>query len=300
MSKNIIIALILTLLSTSTVNADGKIILQSYMYKEKKDNIDFYYNKNLDEILLYYDTLKQSGAWDSSGTRYNTDTTRYGNSAGDSVDKFEPNTTVIDPKFLEKNHGVEKGTKLYRSADYQKAVNEPLASKWKVIGNSKYVLTADDWINNLPSSAHAKVPDLIRGVYKACEEQAALGKKVSPDFLIAMSMLETGWGNGRLAREKNSWFSVAAYNSNPNNATGYRTPYDSAVGVIDLLTRNYGEGGRYYIEGLGPTILGINTYYCVYQEAGSGLYYTSSTWSTKIVSVLDNAARRAGKTFPRP
>lgn len=79
-------------------------------------------------------------------------------------------------------------------------------------------------------------------------------------FLCAISIQESGWGESRLAKEKNNLFGYAAYNDNPYSSAKQFSSVDESILIVgEKLANNYlNENGKYYN---GKSIDAVNTRY---------------------------------------
>ena len=92
-------------------------------------------------------------------------------------------------------------------------------------------------------------------------------------YLIAHSAIESSWGRSQIAKDKNNFFGIAAYDT---------TPYDSAKSFDDVdkgilaaakwIRENYIDNGRTY---LGNKASGMNV-----------LYASDPYWGEKIASIM--------------
>ena len=106
-------------------------------------------------------------------------------------------------------------------------------------------------------------------IFKEAEERY----QVNALYLIAHSALESAWGRSQIAKDKNNFFGIGAYDT---------TPYDSAKSFDDVdkgilaaakwIRENYIDNGRTY---LGNKSSGMNV-----------LYASDPYWGEKIASIM--------------
>ena len=106
-------------------------------------------------------------------------------------------------------------------------------------------------------------------IFKEAEERY----QINALYLIAQSALESSWGRSQIAKDKNNFFGIGAYDT---------TPYDSAKSFDDVdkgilaaakwIRENYIDNGRTY---LGNKSSGMNV-----------LYASDPYWGEKIASIM--------------
>ena len=106
-------------------------------------------------------------------------------------------------------------------------------------------------------------------IFKEAEERY----QINALYLIAHSALESSWGRSQIAKDKNNFFGIGAYDT---------TPYDSAKSFDDVdkgilaaakwIRENYIDNGRTY---LGNKSSGMNV-----------LYASDPYWGEKIASIM--------------
>lgn len=78
-------------------------------------------------------------------------------------------------------------------------------------------------------------------------------------FVVAHAAVESGWGRSTFARTRNNFFGFNAVDSNPNNASTYKTAEKGAQFYVEFLRSHYlTKGGKYYE---GTTIHDIFKHY---------------------------------------
>ena len=115
-------------------------------------------------------------------------------------------------------------------------------------------------------------------IFKEAEERY----QINALYLIAHSALESSWGRSQIAKDKNNFFGIAAYDT---------TPYDSAKSFDDVdkgilaaakwIRENYIDNGRTY---LGNKSSGMNV-----------LYASDPYWGEKIASIMMSINSKLGE-----
>ena len=115
-------------------------------------------------------------------------------------------------------------------------------------------------------------------IFKEAEERY----QINALYLIAHSALESSWGRSQIAKDKNNFFGIAAYDT---------TPYDSAKSFDDVdkgilaaakwIRENYIDNGRTY---LGNKSSGMNV-----------LYASDPYWGEKIASIMMTINSKLGE-----
>jgi LysM repeat protein len=105
---------------------------------------------------------------------------------------------------------------------------------------------------------------------------------------MAQAILETGWGLSAIAEQKNNLFGITAYDSNPY---GDASEYNSAPDCVEywgnfIKTSYLTPGGAYYVS---TTPAGIARHWA-----------TDPDYASKVVSIMNTLASRAGGGTPAP
>lgn len=109
---------------------------------------------------------------------------------------------------------------------------------------------------------------------------------VSALWIVAHAATETGWGKSIIARTRNNFFGFNAIDSNPANATKYKTAGDSVEYYASFVKEHYlTKGGKYYN---GPTPHGVMIRYA---SAGDRAART-------IVEIMNLIAEKIGPQQP--
>ncbi len=119
---------------------------------------------------------------------------------------------------------------------------------------------------------------------------------INASYIVAHAALETGWGNARIAREKNNLFGWSAFDESPySSATGFpdrETCIDFVMGRINKLYLT--PSGRFF---RGAPCLGKGG------SDGYGMnanYASDSKWGTKIARIANDLEQAFSRTATEP
>ena len=149
---------------------------------------------------------------------------------------------------------------------------------------SKSNYTAAD-INRLYSLMGANDSKLAGkgATFKAAEQKYG----VNALYLVAHSALESAWGRSQIARDKNNFFGIAAYDSTPyTSATKFDNVDSGILGAARWIDRNYLSNTGYPARGayLGNKAGGMNVNYA-----------TAPYWGESIASIMFSANEKLGR-----
>lgn len=97
--------------------------------------------------------------------------------------------------------------------------------------------------------------------------------QVNALYLIAHSALESSWGRSQIAKDKNNFFGIAAYDTTPYDSAKRFDDVDKGIlGAAKWIRENYIDNGRTY---LGNKSSGMNV-----------LYASDPYWGEKIASIM--------------
>lgn len=97
--------------------------------------------------------------------------------------------------------------------------------------------------------------------------------QVNALYLIAHSALESSWGRSQIAKDKNNFFGIAAYDTTPYDSAKSFDDVDKGIlGAAKWIRENYIDNGRTY---LGNKSSGMNV-----------LYASDPYWGEKIASIM--------------
>ena len=107
---------------------------------------------------------------------------------------------------------------------------------------------------------------------------AAKSSGLDPVYILAHAGLESNWGKSAIARDKNNFFGIAAYDNSPYSSSyemGNGT-YDGIVSGATWIANNYYAAGQ------------TNLYSMRYND-GNHEYCTSDTWMHDIVRIMQRS-----------
>ena len=165
------------------------------------------------------------------------------------------------------------------SIAYAKSTIKPVHSRGGV--NSQLNVFEPITVQELDEWILAKAPEgspfIGKGniFIKASQESG-----LDPKYIVAHAALESGWGTSAIARDKNNFFGIGAYNSSPyKSAKSFKSMEDGIISGAVWISRNYTEQGQ---DTLSKMIYGKKSY-CV---TDSGL--PDDKWITKIYNIMIN------------
>ena len=149
---------------------------------------------------------------------------------------------------------------------------------------SKTNYTAAD-INRLYSLMGASDSKLAgKGeTFKAAEQKYG----VNALYLVAHSALESAWGRSNIAKDKNNFFGISAYDDTPyTSATKYDSVDGGIMGAARWINERYLHNSGYPANGayLGNKAGGMNVNYA-----------TAPYWGESIASIMFNANEKLGR-----
>ena len=119
--------------------------------------------------------------------------------------------------------------------------------------------------------------------FKAAEEKYG----VNALYLVAHSALESAWGRSKIARDKNNFFGISAYDNNPYNAATKFDGVDAGIlGAARWINEKYLSKSTYPARGayLGNKAGGMNVNYA-----------TAPYWGESIASIMFAANEKLGR-----
>lgn len=115
-------------------------------------------------------------------------------------------------------------------------------------------------------------------IFKEAEERY----QVNALYLIAHSALESAWGRSQIAKDKNNFFGIAAYDTTPyDSAKSFDNVDKGILGAAKWIRENYIDEGRTY---LGNKSSGMNV-----------LYASDPYWGEKIASIMMTINSKLGE-----
>ena len=101
-------------------------------------------------------------------------------------------------------------------------------------------------------------------------------------YLMAHSALESSWGRSQIARDKNNFFGIAAYDTTPyESAKSFDNVDKGILGAAKWIRQNYYDQGRTH---LGNKASGMNV-----------LYASDPYWGEKIASIMMTINSKLGE-----
>ena len=119
--------------------------------------------------------------------------------------------------------------------------------------------------------------------FKAAEQRYG----VNALYLVAHSALESAWGRSKIAKDKNNFFGIAAYDSTPyTSATKFDDVDSGILGAARWIDRNYLSNTGYPANGayLGNKARGMNVNYAA-----------APYWGESIASIMFSANEKLGR-----
>lgn len=137
------------------------------------------------------------------------------------------------------------------------------------LGSTSNALTAqelDAWIDS-----RAPQDSLMRGMgetfMKAGQESG-----LDPRYLVSHAAIETGWGTSNIARDKNNFYGIGAFDSSPyESAYGYDGAEAGIIGGAKWIADNYYDEGQTTLDQMAN---------------GPKSYATDPEWANKIASTM--------------
>ena len=119
--------------------------------------------------------------------------------------------------------------------------------------------------------------------FKAAEQKYG----VNALYLVAHSALESAWGKSNIAKAKNNFFGIAAYDSSPyTSATKFDNVDAGILGAARWINEKYLSNSSYPARGahLGNKVSGMNVNYA-----------TAPHWGESIASIMFDANEKLGR-----
>ena len=115
-------------------------------------------------------------------------------------------------------------------------------------------------------------------IFKEAEERY----QINALYLIAHSAIESSWGRSQIAKDKNNFFGIAAYDTTPYDSAKSFDDVDKGIlGAAKWIRENYIDNGRTY---LGNKSSGMNV-----------LYASDPYWGEKIASIMMSINSKLGE-----
>lgn len=124
--------------------------------------------------------------------------------------------------------------------------------------------------------------------YHDIAEKLSIEYGIPWETVLAQGMLESGSGTSNFARERNNFFGIGAFDSNPNNAHSYATPEEGWEGYYKNIvkTQTYRQHGVFS----GTTVTDPYAYLRAIKDAG---YATDPDYVSKNSKFIDSINKYA-------
>ena len=150
-------------------------------------------------------------------------------------------------------------------------------------------------VGSYSGTASAGLTELQAGfvdTYHSIAEKLSIGYGLPWETVIAQGILESTAGTSTFARERNNFFGIGAYDSNPDAAFRYDTPEDGWRGYYENIRKT----ATYRLHGVftGENITNPYVYAETIKVSG---YATDSNYVDKLNSIIpavENRARESG------
>lgn len=108
--------------------------------------------------------------------------------------------------------------------------------------NTNFAVTTDQMNKWLKEKAPKNSPFLGQGkVFIEASKESGL----DPMYIAAHAGLESGWGTSQIAREKNNFFGITAYNANPyDSAKSFDSLEDGIIAGAKWIKKYYTDEGQ--------------------------------------------------------
>lgn len=159
------------------------------------------------------------------------------------------------------------GTSSYASIEQ---IRQQDLGKWPPI-------TVDEMNNWIASKARSDSSFIGQGEVFI---QAANESGLDPRYILAHAALESGWGTSRIARDKNNYFGIGAFDS---------SPYQSAHTFNAGLAAGIIGGAKWISEHYYNGKYNQKTLYSMRWNNNVHQYATDTEWDTKIASIMVGA-----------
>lgn len=120
--------------------------------------------------------------------------------------------------------------------------------------------------------------------------QAAKESGLDPRYILAHAAVESAWGTSNYAKNRNNYFGIGAFDSNPDMAYTFGSGNDGlATGIIEgakWISKNY-YNGKY-----GQTTVNKMRY-----NNGVHQYCTSGTWTSSIANIMSKMPKNTKLSY---
>ena len=147
---------------------------------------------------------------------------------------------------------------------------------------TNYTATDINRLYNIMGASDSKLAGK-GATFKAAEQRYG----VNALYLVAHSALESAWGRSKIAKDKNNFFGISAYDDSPyTSATKYDNVDSGIMGAARWINERYLHNSGYPANGayLGNKAGGMNVNYA-----------TAPYWGESIASIMFNANEKLGR-----
>ena len=147
---------------------------------------------------------------------------------------------------------------------------------------TNYTATDINRLYNIMGASDSKLAGK-GATFKAAEQRYG----VNALYLVAHSALESAWGRSNIAKDKNNFFGISAYDDSPyTSATKYDNVDSGIMGAARWINERYLHNSGYPANGayLGNKAGGMNVNYA-----------TAPYWGESIASIMFNANEKLGR-----
>lgn len=171
----------------------------------------------------------------------------------------------------------------YRDGDYDKAVNSknPYYNYYQALSHRTKTIYSVEQINEFLENKLKNKTSVMKNTGKAFVDMQNI---YGSNALLTMGVAgnESAWGTSNYARNRNNLFGHAAYDSNPDNATGYAS-VDESIQYHDqhYVSKGYASP-TIWVN--GKVVLGANYFGANLGHKGSGMnikYASDPFWGEK-------------------
>ena len=147
---------------------------------------------------------------------------------------------------------------------------------------TNYTATDINRLYNIMGASDSKLAGK-GATFKAAEQRYG----VNALYLVAHSALESAWGRSKIAKDKNNFFGISAYDDSPyTSATKYDNVDSGIMGAARWINERYLHNSGYPANGayLGNKAGGMNVNYA-----------TAPYWGESIASIMFSANEKLGR-----
>lgn len=149
-------------------------------------------------------------------------------------------------------------------------------------------LDAEGSYDGIPTTGLSSVQSAFVDKYHNIAAKLGQQYHIPWEAVMAQGILESGGGLSNFARERNNFFGIGAFDSNPNNAFSYKSPEEGWKGYFENIknTPTYRNHGVFQ----GETVTNPYKYLAAIKAAG---YATAPNYLTAINPIVKAIEKRA-------